>query len=124
MKFLWVLLLSFFFLISCTSVRPINISPNELQKQLPVGHIIKSGDEVKLGTRDGKFHHFKVLSVSNNFIKGQSIEVPIKDIIHVNKVEFSKTKTIALVAGVVVLAITMKNMTDGIVDIIDNVIND
>jgi len=122
MKFLWVLF-SFFLLISCTSVRPISLSPNELQKQITVGHIIKTGDEVKIETRDGKIHRFKVLSVTNNYIAGRNIKIPIKEISQVNKVEISMGKTIALIAGVIVLAIGVKETAEGILEPFGNVVS-
>ena len=88
----------------CTTLRPIEGTPAELQQRLNSGDLLKSGDRVSIVTADHKTHVFKVTAVSTGFIEGRMQSVPVDQVVSVQKRQFSSTKTWIL-AGACVLAI-------------------
>jgi hypothetical protein len=83
----------------CTTLKPVELSPDQLQDRLPAGEIIQVGDSVVLTTADGNQHKFKVTSITNNYVAGKNVEVSIADIVAVGKRETSMVKTYLLVGG-------------------------
>jgi len=83
----------------CTTLKPVELSPDQLQDRLPAGEIIQVGDSVVLTTADGNQHKFKVTSITNNYVAGKNVEVSIADIVAVGKRETSTVKTLLLVGG-------------------------
>ena len=82
----------------CTTLRPVELSPEQLHERISIGEVIQAGDDVKLFTADGKHHEFQVTAVTDDRIMGKDIEIPIADIIAVETREFSGGKT-AVLAG-------------------------
>ncbi len=82
----------------CTTLKPVELSPEQLHERISTGEVIQAGDDVKLITADGEQHEFKVIAVTNDRIMGEDIEIPIVDIIAVETREFSGGKT-AVLAG-------------------------
>lgn len=83
----------------CTTLKPVEMSPEELQQKVAAGEIIEVGDRVKVVTSDGVVHKFVVTEVAADRVSGKDIDLPIADIIAVETREFSGGKTTALVAG-------------------------
>ncbi|MDH3752045.1 MAG: hypothetical protein OEU40_15780 [Gammaproteobacteria bacterium] len=88
----------------CTTLKPAEMSLEQLHEQIFAGNIIEVGDSVKIVTADGAIHKFKVSAITANRITGKDIELPIADIVAVETREFSRGKTTALAAVGVVLA--------------------
>lgn len=84
----------------CTSLRPIEGSPAELQQRIAAGDLLKSGDRVLVTTNDAKTHRFTVASINAGLIQGRSESVPIAQVTNVKKRQFSRAKTTALVIGI------------------------
>jgi len=91
-------------LAGCTTLRPIEGTPAELQQRLNSGNLLKSGDRVSIVTADYKTHVFAVTAVSAGFIEGRRQSVPVDQVVAVQKRQFSSAKTWVL-AGACVLAI-------------------
>jgi hypothetical protein len=89
----------------CTTLKPVEMPPDQLQDRISTGQIVQVGDSVKLVTADGKQHKFKVTSITDHHIAGKDIEVPIADIVAVESREFSGGKTTALAGGSATIAI-------------------
>jgi len=83
----------------CTSLQPIELSPEELQNKIVTDQVVAAGDRVKIVTRDGTQHQFKVVAIDNDTIAGKDISIPIGDIIALETREFSGGKTSLLVGG-------------------------
>ncbi len=83
----------------CTTLQPVEKSPEQLHERIFADNIIDVGDSVKIVTSDGANYKFKVAAVTADHIAGKDIEVPIEDIIAVETREFSGGKTTALAAG-------------------------
>ena len=83
----------------CTTLKPVELSPDQLQNRIPAGEIIQVGNSVVLTTADDNQHKFKVTSITNNYVAGKNVEVPIADIVAVGTRETSTVKTLALVGG-------------------------
>lgn len=83
----------------CTSMKAVEMSPEQLQQKVAAGEIIKVGDSVQIATSDGKTHKFKVSAVTADLVSGKAIEIPVGDILAVKTREFSGGKTAALTAG-------------------------
>ncbi|MDQ7049559.1 MAG: hypothetical protein Q9M92_08455 [Enterobacterales bacterium] len=88
-----------FVVYGCTSLRPIELSPLDLQAKIVEENIIQIGDEVKLVTSNGIHHEFTIESISSSVIKGKNTEVLVKDIVAIETREFSGGKTSLLVGG-------------------------
>jgi hypothetical protein len=85
----------------CTTLRPIEGSPTELAQRLNSGELLKTGDRVLIITTDQKQHRFTVKSVGADLIEGLSESIPVEQISSLEKRQFSRGKTIALVGGIV-----------------------
>ena len=83
----------------CTTLKPVEMSPEELQGRIAAGEIIEVGDRIKVVTSDGTVHKFEVSGISSDRVSGKDVELPVTDIIAVETREFSGGKTTALVAG-------------------------
>jgi hypothetical protein len=91
-------------LAGCTTLRPIEGTPAELQQRLKTLDLLQSGDRVSIVTADYKTHVFKVTAVSAAVIGGRKQSVPVDQVVSVKKWQFSRGKTWAL-AGACVLAL-------------------
>jgi len=83
----------------CTTLQPIEMSPEELQQKIAEGEIIEVGDKVKVVTADGTVHKFEVSEITADRVSGKDVELLVADIIAIETREFSGGKTAALVAG-------------------------
>ena len=84
---------------ACTTLRPVEGSPAELRPRITSGELLKSGDRVQLVTTDQKTHRFTVKSVGADRVEGASESIPVEQISALEKRQFSRGKTIALVGG-------------------------
>jgi hypothetical protein len=87
---------------ACTTLHPIEGTPMELQGRIASNELLKIGDRVSIETTDGKTHRFAVTGFDAGIVKGKADSVLIDQVRHVGKRTFSRGKTIALVAGIVV----------------------
>ena len=83
----------------CTSLKPIDLPPEQLQERITAEEIIKVGQSVKIGTSDGKTHEFEVTEIRDGHILGEGVDIPVNDIVALETREFSDGKTFGLVAG-------------------------
>jgi hypothetical protein len=83
----------------CTTLRPIEGSPIVLRERINSGEFLKAGDRILLVTTDQREHRFTVKSVGAGRIDGPSESIPVEQISAVQKRQFSRGKTIALVGG-------------------------
>jgi hypothetical protein len=87
----------------CTSLRPTEASPEDLQRMITQEDLIKPGDRVRLVTADEKVYRFRVTSVDldEGLIAGRGEAVPIAEIVAVETREVSVGKTAALTGGLI-----------------------
>jgi len=81
---------------ACTTMRPVGESTQEITRQVEVG------DEVRIHTKDGARRQFVVTEISDDSIKGESIEIPVQDIESAEIKEVDGWKTAGVVAGTAV----------------------
>lgn len=93
-------MLAIVFISGCTSLNPVELQPNELQKQIVAGQILKVGDDVKLVTNEGKRIEFTVTKISENKVKGKNVEVDISSIVALETRDISTGKTALLTGGI------------------------
>jgi hypothetical protein len=98
-----------FILSGCTTLRPIELSRSQVQEGISHGDLVHAGDNVKIITNDGKQHQFKVISVSDGYVKGEAVEIPIKDIDLIEKRRVSIGRT-ALLSGAGFLLFVMSQL--------------
>lgn len=96
--FLFILLAS-----GCSTVTPVEMTPEQVQQKISEGEVIGVGDTVKVVTSNGDVYNFKVTAVTNQQILGNDIEIPIEEVVAIETKEFSAGKTAALAGGTVVL---------------------
>ena len=87
----------------CSTLKPVEMSPEKLHERISMGEMIQVSDSVRIVTTDGDNHKFKVTAVTADHITGKDIEILITDIVAVETREFSGGKTAALAAGSAVL---------------------
>lgn len=83
----------------CTSLQPIEGSPADLRLRINSGELLKTGDRVLIVTTDQKSHRFTVKSLESGRIDGASESIQVEQIAALEKRQFSRGKTIALVGG-------------------------
>jgi len=83
----------------CTTLKPVEMSPEQLHARISAGEVLNEGDKVKIVTTDGKIHQFEVTDINDTSIVGDDVEVRIVDIVALETREFSGGKTAALVGG-------------------------
>ncbi len=87
----------------CSTMKPIEMSPEQVQQKIAAGEVLDVGDKVKIATTDDQIYKFKVTEVTDKQVRGDDIEVPIDEIVGVETKEFSLGKTAALTGGTVVV---------------------
>jgi hypothetical protein len=87
----------------CTTLRPIEGIPPELQQRVTSGELLKTGDRVLIVTTDNRSHKFKVTALRLGLIEGKATSIPVDQVVSVQKREFSTGKTVVLIAGIVLV---------------------
>jgi len=104
----------------CSTVRPVEMTPEVLQQQIESTKLIEVGDSVEIVTADGQKYEFDVTKVDKEQIIGKDVAIPIKDIVALHTREFSGGKTALLVGAtavsvwLIVSAITVFGILVGI----------
>ncbi len=87
----------------CSTLKPVEMSPEQLHERISMGEIIQVSDSVRIVTTDGDNHKFKVTAITADHITGKDIEILSPDIVAVETREFSGGKTAALAGSAVLL---------------------
>jgi predicted small lipoprotein YifL len=103
----FVVLLLALALAACTSLKPLEIPPEQLQSMIAKGEVIAIGDNVKIITNDGKQHNFKVTEISETVVSGKNAKISIPDIVALETREFSGGKTALLTGSVYVVYVLL-----------------
>lgn len=87
---------------ACTTQRPIEASPDEVQRQLLSGQLVQPRDRIKLVTRDETVHEFRVteLDLEQGLVVGKDARIPIADVVAVDTREVSIGRSALLAGGV------------------------
>ena len=91
----------------CTSMNPIELSPDQLQNRISTGELIHEGDTVRITTTEGKKHKFEVSAITDGRIVGKGTEVPIVDITAVEIKDHSDGKSVGLSIGAIILILAL-----------------
>ena len=103
----------------CATMKPIELTPEQLHGKIFTGDIVKVGQSVKIVASDGTHHEFKVTEITDTHIFGKDkryanydkdVDMPIKDIVALETQEFSGGKTALLVGAVVVTPVLLAIM--------------
>jgi hypothetical protein len=90
----------------CTTLRPIEGTPSELQRRIGSAGLLTKGDRVSIVTADAKTHKFRVRGMNEGILQGGKDRVPVGQIVSVQRREFSRAKTLLLVGcGVAVTSL-------------------
>lgn len=90
-------------LVGCTSLRPIDLEPTELQHHISIRKIIKVGDKVKITTSKNQVLEFEVTAIDDSIISGNEVKIPISQIISLEKEEIDTINTLLLVGTVIII---------------------
>ena len=96
----------------CTRVTLMEMPVSDLHRELSRKEIIKAGDKVTILASNQTEYTFKVTEVTENYVIGKGVQVPIQDIVSLKKLTFHLGKTITLAAiaanaaAIVVLLLT------------------
>ena len=88
---------------ACTTLRPTEASPEELQRLIVNESLIEPDERVRLVTADESVYEFRVTRIdfAEGVVMGKEEAVPIADIVAVETRERAVGKTIALTGGLV-----------------------
>jgi uncharacterized lipoprotein YajG len=89
-------LIAILLITGCTSMKPVEMSPDQLQDGISSGEVVHEGDTVRITTADGKKHKFEVTAISDERIAGNDIEILVVDIVAIELKEHSDVKSGAL----------------------------
>ena len=101
----------------CTTMRPIDGSPTDLQHFINSGELLKPGDHVRIVTTDEKTHWFAIIKVEAGVIVGSNESVPVDQVMCVEKrqirkiespVSFSFDKEVAIHSLIAIAAFALK----------------
>ncbi len=81
----------------CTTLRPVNLTADEIPQQISSGELLKRGDHVVIQTRDWRTHEFDITSLSGVAIGGEHESIPVDQIHSIEKRELNANKTLLLV---------------------------
>ena len=82
-----------------TSLKPIELSQDQLHMEIRNNHVVEVGENIKAVTVDGKRHEFKVVEVTATSLVGETESIEIDDIVALETRQFSGGKTALLVGG-------------------------
>jgi hypothetical protein len=118
-------------LAACTSLSPVSDDAKTLQEQIRTGQAVQQGDRIRVVTHDGVSHRLIVVAVEGDVLKGQLsttpihyendepgaqepeqekqplMEIPIADIVLVEKEKLSTGKTAAATGGVLLVFVAL-----------------
>ena len=83
----------------CTTMREMDLPPNEVQARIRAGEIARPGERISVTTAGGKEHVLVVVESDDQVIRGASARVPIDEIVSVRTEHPSIGKTAAAVGG-------------------------
>lgn len=86
----------------CTSMKPIELSSDQLQNRISTGELIREGDTVRITTVEGKKQKFEVSAIDDGHVIGNGVRVPIVDITAIEIEERSDDKTAGLTMGALI----------------------
>jgi hypothetical protein len=100
-----VLLLSLLLGAGCTTLKPVDASPDELRQAISTGELLRRGDGVRIATADGSAETFRVtrVDIEAGVVRGRDVEIPIEDIVAVDRRVIGPAKT----AGVAYIALIL-----------------
>lgn len=90
---------------ACSSMQPVDTSPEQLPEQIIQGRLIQPGDRVKIGTSDGESHELQVTKITPELILGETAEIAIGDVVTVEILE--ATTVGKAVVGTAVLTMSL-----------------
>lgn len=113
-------------LAGCTTVKPINLPPEDLRAELRGGTVGTPGETIEVVTADGTEYVFELVAIDQGADvvrgkdrRGQLVAVPIDDIVVVREDREDKISSALLAVGVilaVVLAVRGAQILDAIED--------
>ena len=84
----------------CSTMKPMEEAPDELQQKIRAGALVAVGDRVAIVTNDGHEHRFVVTGIDDTQISGKEVRIPIDTIAGLSVREFSVGRTVVLTTGV------------------------
>lgn len=89
-------------LAGCMTTKTVTEGPEVLRQEIRAGELVKPGDRVSVVTTRTGEHVFTVAEVDADVIRGKGIEVPIDDVVALQKHQLDVVKTAAAAGGVYV----------------------
>lgn len=83
----------------CTTVKRIDMDPAPLRDELRAGGVVKIGDRVTVVSEVQGDLTFVVTGVDGEFIRGESVEVPIAEVLILEKRKFAPLRTGGAIYG-------------------------
>lgn len=87
---------------ACTTLKPIEATPDEVQSKLLTETIVQPGDRIRVVTSDGSVHKFRVTEIDHEqgLVLGKDQRIVVKEIVAVETREISMGRSSALAGGI------------------------
>lgn len=74
---------------ACAGMRPVELSPSEVQRQIRSGELLSPDDHAKFVMSNGEIHEFRIVTrdIGNDAVTGDQDSVQIADIVAVETKE-------------------------------------
>lgn len=83
----------------CVTVKNADGSPEELRQAIRTGELVEPGERVTLVTPSMGERTFTVAEIDDDFIRGENTQVPIDEIVSLEKSRIDPVKTFGAIAG-------------------------
>lgn len=85
----------------CSTMRSVEMPPDELHRAIRAGELLTPGERVQLVTVDGTQAELTVTEIDDQSIRGKDGAVPVDDVVALRTRQVSAGKTTLLVGGAV-----------------------
>ena len=111
----------------CVTFEQVEVPPDTLREAIRAGELVKPGDRVTVATPSLGERTLTVAEVDEDFIRGEQTEIPIEEIVFLEKRRINAWRTGAAVAGASLGLFTLwagKQIGDAIIEVFEALIPD
>ena len=85
----------------CMTLQPMDLSPEEVRKQIRAGELVNPGDHILVRIEDSKTYLFQVVEVTDCDVRGSEEAVPIDTIVSIHIRQPARERTVMAILGTV-----------------------
>ena len=106
----------------CMSLQPMDLSPEEVRKQIRAGELANLGDRILVTTEDSKTYIFQVVEVTDCDVRGSEEAVQIDTIVSIHVRQPARERTVVAILGTLGIIYTVAALK-AVDDVLDDITN-